>query len=93
MKMTDDSCVLLSVFCSPGTGLTSTLIGTFWPVGGCLLSGIVTVFSSPAAIVGIVYSWVSASPPSPTRTVTTTSVSVFSPWFWTWIWKERSPAS
>ena len=56
--MTEDSCVLLSVFCSPGTGSTSTVIGTFWPVGGCLLSGIVTVLISPAAIVSIVSSGV-----------------------------------
>ena len=55
--MTVASNVLLSVFCSPGTGLTSTLIGTFGPVGGCFESGIVTVFSSPAAIVSIVSSW------------------------------------
>ena len=39
MKMTVNSASLLSVTDSPGTGFTRTVIGTFWPVGGCLVRG------------------------------------------------------
>ena len=35
VKMTVNSALLLSVTFSPGTGFTCTVIGTFWPVGGC----------------------------------------------------------
>ena len=39
VKMTVNSASLLSVTSSPGTGFTRTVIGTFCPVGGCLVSG------------------------------------------------------
>ena len=54
--MTVKSALLLSVTCSPGTAFTFTVIGTFWPVGGWELSGMLAVFCSPAAISGIVSS-------------------------------------
>ncbi len=57
------------------------------------MSGIVTVWISPTAIVSIASSSSIASSPSPTDTTTFTSVSVFSPWFCTWTSKARSPVS
>ena len=59
--------MLLSVFSSPGTAWTSTVIGTLWPAGGCSASGIVTGLISPAAIVSITSSRSIASLPSPTE--------------------------
>ena len=56
VKMAMKSAVLLSVFSSPGTGSTSTVTGTFWPVGGFSVTGMVTVCVSPAAISAIVSS-------------------------------------
>ena len=52
VKMTVKSPTLLSVTSSPGTAFTLTSIGTFCPVGGCSVSGIVTFLASPAAISG-----------------------------------------
>jgi hypothetical protein len=55
--------MLLSVTSSPGTAFTRTSIGTFCPVGGCLVSGMITFLASPAAISGIVSSTLMASLP------------------------------
>src|SRR4051812_3980090 len=70
-------CLLLSVFFSPGTGLTDTLIDTGRPVGGRLGSGTDAVAVAPAAIESICWSTEIAFPAPVMRTWTVTFFSSF----------------
>src|SRR4051812_4855589 len=88
--MAENVCLLLSVFFSPGTGCTSTVIGTAWPVGGVFLTGMLPLLVWPRAIESMRPSRFWALPPRPMVTLTVTPVSSFSPWLITWTWKARS---
>src|SRR5436190_15707564 len=82
VKSAGYSCRLLSVFFSPRTGATATVIVTGVPTGGRRVSGTLTVAVWPAVVCGTVLDAVIGRPAPAMRTLALTLCSSLSPWFW-----------